>query len=147
QVSSSNYSLVDVNGDGSLDLVDCQDNASGVVWLTGSSLPYWKVYLNNGFNFKTTAENWTIPVMENSTGALDQVSSSNYSLVDINGDGNPDLVDCQDNASGVVWLTGSSLPYWKVYLNTSTFPFLAIDEISNQNDLHVYPNPTNDVIR
>lgn len=118
QVSGANYSLVDINGDGKPDLVDAQDQATNSVWFNGSS-PYWKVYINSGTAFNMTAENWTIPTMESSGTNLDQVSGANYSLVDINGDGRPDLVDAQDQATSSVWFNGSS-PYWKVYLNTGT---------------------------
>jgi hypothetical protein len=134
QVSGANYSLVDINGDGKPDLVDAQDQNSGSVWVSGN--PYWKVYLNGGTSFNTTAQNWTIPAMENSGSNLDQVSAANYSLVDINGDGNPDLVDAQDQNSGSVWVSGN--PYWKVYTSTADIQEVIFDS----NLLKIYPNPT-----
>jgi hypothetical protein len=116
QVNGANYSLVDINGDGKADLVDAQDQGTGSVWFSGN--PYWKVYINSGSGFNSTAVNWTIPTMESSGANMDQVSGANYSLVDINGDGKPDLVDAQDQGTGSVWFSGS--PYWKVYINSGT---------------------------
>ena len=86
QVSDINYSLIDINGDGYPDLIDAEDEGTNGVWLTGANVPYWKVYLNNGgTSFSTTAQNWTIPVMEFYATDLDQVNNTNYSLLDING--------------------------------------------------------------
>ncbi|WP_343785919.1 T9SS type A sorting domain-containing protein [Wandonia haliotis] len=149
QVNSTNYSLIDMNGDNKPDMVDAQDNASGVVWLTGGSVPYWKVYLNTGSGFNSSAESWTVPVVEDYAQSLDQVNSTNYSVIDMNGDNKPDMVDAQDNASGVVWLTGGSVPYWKVYLNESETPsYAGLDEESGLGkSLVVYPNPTSGVVR
>ncbi|MBN9294227.1 MAG: VCBS repeat-containing protein, partial [Flavobacteriia bacterium] len=120
QVNGLNYSLVDINGDGKADLVDARQNGATTVWMTSSNVPYWKVYLNNGSGFSAVAENWTIPVMEQYAEDLDQVNGANYSLVDINGDGKPDLVDARQNGATTVWMTSSNVPYWKVYKNTGT---------------------------
>ncbi|WP_148235365.1 T9SS type A sorting domain-containing protein [Fluviicola taffensis] len=148
QISGQNYSLLDMNGDGTLDLVDAQDNSSGVVWLGTGSVPYWKVYPNSGSAFSTTAQSWTIPVVETYVDDLDQVNGANYTIVDMNGDRKPDMVDAQNNASGVVWLGAGNVPYWKVYLNTTVSPYLGIEnpEMGTLVQLNVYPNPTTGTI-
>src|SRR5690606_2081653 len=93
QVSATNYSLIDVNGDGYQDLVDAQDNNSGECWVTGGNVPYWKIYLGTGSGFTLTAEDWTIPVAENYASDLDQVAGTNYGLADMDGDQILDFVD------------------------------------------------------
>ena len=146
QVNGANYSLVDMNADGIPDLVDARKNGTSTVWMTSSNVPYWKVYLNSGSEFRTVAEDWTIPVMEQYAEDLDQVNGLNYSLVDINGDKKPDLVDARKNGTSTVWMTSSNVPYWKVYLNTSVSPWLGVEEQEKLKTLNVYPNPSNGLI-
>jgi hypothetical protein len=121
-VSDVNYSLIDMNGDGFPDLVDAEDNALGNnhVWTNGTQR-YWKVYLNNGTSISPTAVNWNLPNVEYGTNEMGMISNLNYSLIDMNGDGFPDLVDAEDNALGNdhVWTNGSQR-FWKVYLNNGT---------------------------
>ncbi|MNY28301.1 hypothetical protein D3C86_1622690 [compost metagenome] len=124
--------------------MDAQDNSSGVVWVNGNS-PYWKVYKGTGSSFNLTAENWPIPAVQTYAADLDMLGNGNYALVDMNNDGKPDMVDAQDNASGVVWVNGN-IPYWKVYLNSSMDPYLSIDEQEASIQLNVYPNPTTGTI-
>ncbi|MCH2022514.1 MAG: T9SS type A sorting domain-containing protein [Saprospiraceae bacterium] len=115
---NSNYSVFDFNGDGKPDLIDAEDNSSGSVWTNGSQ-KYWKVYLNTGTAFSSTAIQWNIPDLGETYDDQIYGDNSNYSVFDFNGDGKPDLIDAEDNSSGSVWTNGSQ-KYWKVYLNTGT---------------------------
>ncbi len=123
------WELVDINGDGKPDLVITSVlNSSRVAIESGQgSSPYWSVYFNTGNGFSTTATNWPTPTggqgyqgfyATSGTG----IGSGDYQweLVDINGDGKPDLVVTSVlNSSRVPIESGQgSSPYWSVYLNT-----------------------------
>jgi hypothetical protein len=142
-VNGPGYALFDLNGDGHPDLVDSRDNNSstGSVW-QNSSQRYWKVYWNSGTAISLTAINWNIPEIEFNPEDMSGVYEPGYTLVDLNGDGFPDLVDSRDNNSstGSVW-QNSSQRYWKVYWNLST---TRVEEYEFSNvKVTVYPNPTN----
>ena len=122
------YNTIDINGDGRIDLVQPTDpgatDGARTVWSFGVD-PHWKVYLNNGAGFDTTAVEWSVPdggdLMEQNGFAELNVRANNdvVNTVDVNGDGLPDLVQPCDPASGgarTVWGFGGSA-YWKVYLN------------------------------
>ena len=114
----SNYSLIDMNGDGQVDLVDAEDNNSGDVWVTNGQR-YWKVYLNNGTAFSGASIQWAIPDLGEQFDDQLYGDNSNYGLQDLNGDGLMDLIDAEDNLSGEVW-TNNGQKYWKVFLNNGT---------------------------
>ena len=121
-VSAVGHTLVDLNGDGYADLIDSEDNNSqfGNVWTNGLQR-YWKVYLNNGTAISGTPTDWNVPDVEFNPEDMGSVNGDGHTLVDINGDGYPDLIDSEDNNSpfGIVWANGSQR-YWKVYLNSGT---------------------------
>jgi len=137
-LDNQTWSILDINGDGKLDLVvTAQNNASGYDIVFGSTdNPYWKVYYNTGSGFATTATNWTVPIggKETSVGnwgfnALGGSASTNsilnsqtWSLVDLNADGKSDLVvTAQNNTSFYdTVFSPTSNPYWKVYYNTGS---------------------------
>ena len=113
----SNYGLLDMNGDGLVDLIDCESANGGVFDLNGQH--YWKVYINTGGQFSSTAQQWFIPDLGEVDNDQLYGEFSNYSMLDMNGDGRPDLIDAEDNASGTVW-DNNGQRYWKVYVNTGT---------------------------
>jgi len=99
------------------------------------------VYLNNGNGFSASPVNWTTPQGGNNyehlgssfVGGFDYVANEatptgnygqqSWSLMDMNGDGKPDLVvtsvaDSNGYTYGArIQYGASSSPYWKVYLN------------------------------
>jgi RHS repeat-associated protein len=78
--NSTNYSFVDVNGDGKADILYCQ----------GVSVTYEcfeKVYINNGAGWTYNA-NWVFPTSD----TYFRASARNLSIIDINNDNLPDLV-------------------------------------------------------
>lgn len=137
--NSQTWSVIDIDGDGKSDLIVCAQNdanADDKVFSPASN-PYWKVYLNNGSGFSTTATNWAIPVggyyttgnvtwgynaIAGSATASNYNNSQTWNVMDMNGDNKPDLVISAQNdanADDKVFSPASS-PYWKVYLNTGT---------------------------
>ena len=119
-VSSSYHQVVDMNGDGKPDFVDSENEASSGsdVFLNGNQ-KYWKVYLNTGSGFSATATQWNIPIVSDNSDYM--VSSDYHQVVDLNGDGKPDFVDSENEAtsSSDTFLNGNQ-KYWKVYLNTGS---------------------------
>ncbi|MBL0013452.1 MAG: T9SS type A sorting domain-containing protein [Flavobacterium sp.] len=159
-LNSQTWSLVDLNGDGKSDLVVTgQNNANGYdTVFSPSSVPYWKVYSNTGSQFSTTATNWIVPVggkqtslgnwgfndIGGSASTSPILNNQTWSVVDLNSDGQLDLVvTAQNNADGYdTVFSPSSVPYWKVYLNTTP---LGIDNFNdNQSGFALYPNPSQD---
>ena len=137
--SSENWTLIDMNGDAKPDLVVTSRYKSpvnyGVQFGLGSA-PYWKVYLNTGSGFSTSAIQWPTPngVFLDSWGVNCGLFYSNnyfafqdsvqiWHLSDINGDAMPDLVFPSEYnlaSSGVYQYGVGQSPHWKVYLNTGT---------------------------
>jgi hypothetical protein len=157
-LNSQNWTLMDINGDSKPDLVVTSENliASTSTVYSPASNPYWKVYLNTGFGFSTSATNWPIPVGGIKNGATNwgfyipaystaynySLYSQNWTLMDINGDSKPDLVVTSENltASTSTVYSPTSNPYWKVYLNTSITGGISESDKS-LNDFSIYPNP------
>lgn len=116
------WTTIDINGDRKPDLVLTGDTTkSQQVWDALGS-PYWKVFLNTGSGF-ASAMNWPVPksgLDDGFFGTSANVSYRYWNLLDVNGDGKPDLVHTGDTTkSQQVWdVTGA--PYWKVYLNTGS---------------------------
>ncbi|MCE3294484.1 MAG: cell surface protein [Crocinitomicaceae bacterium] len=129
------WSTMDINGDGKQDLVVTgQGNGSFGDGFGLPNNPVWKVYLNTGSGFSTTASNWTLPAggYKDDNGHLygfNQTSKETYyyngaqgwSTMDMNGDGKPDLVVTgQGNGSFGDGFGLPNNPVWKVYLNTGS---------------------------
>jgi hypothetical protein len=141
------HTTLDINGDGLPDLIDGIDVSSGNfrVWGIGTSQYYWKIYLNNGTGFSSTATIWNVPTgFENALNS-GRANGQDHSTLDMNGDGFPDLIDGIDASSGSfrVWGFGTSQYYWKVYLSELTPS--GIESHENQI-MRIYPNPVNDYL-
>ena len=145
ELGDQTWSVLDINGDGRPDLVVTaqtvefeQFSNQAIAFGTGSNR-YWKVHLNNGSGFSTTAVNWPIPqgghtystinygydaLADSTTGG--ELGDQTWSTVDMNGDGKPDLVVTaqtvefeQFSNQAIAFGTGSNR-FWKVYLNNGS---------------------------
>ena len=116
------HQLIDINGDGKIDLVDTENEATESIYdvFMNGSQKYWKVYLGNGTSFSATAIQWNIPI--NTDNSDYRMSWDYHTVIDINGDGKPDFVDTENQATESaydVFMNGSQ-KYWRVYLNTGS---------------------------
>jgi Secretion system C-terminal sorting domain len=135
EIYNINYSVLDIDGDGLYDLIDAEDNITDSTWQTGTQR-FWKVYISNGTSFSASAINWNVPNVEVFSEDMDQLSNTNYTVLDMNGDGKTDMIDTEDNVTDSTWQTGTQR-YWIIYLNTSP---IGLSE-NNNNKVQVFPNP------
>ena len=127
------WALTDMNNDGLKDLVVTSNRTANASLQFGvGSSPYWKVFFSTGSGFSNTATNWSTPVggYYSTTGVnygyyvINSTSQNSnncetWKLIDMNGDGLPDLVVTSIHVNGYNFQFGvGSSPYWKVYLNT-----------------------------
>ena len=116
--------VVDLDGDGIQDLVQTADaqNASGYVWsdLQG---PYWRMFKGTRTGFATTPTRWSVPASGLPDGffvAYYGYDTRHWSLLDLDGDGRPELVQTADStrSGGQVW-TDARGAFWKVWRSTA----------------------------
>ncbi|MCB0430938.1 MAG: T9SS type A sorting domain-containing protein [Flavobacteriales bacterium] len=129
------WSVLDIDGDGKLDLVvHCEgDSSHRNTFGVNDGNQYWKVYKGNGSGFSQNEVHWSLP----NGGDLNngylygfyttahvgsyQAGDQAWSLTDMNADGKPDLV-VNSEGNGTyrdVFGLGTS-PYWKVYYNNGS---------------------------
>jgi hypothetical protein len=108
--SNPNWSLVDIDGDGDLDLV-----ITGFDGIEGVGEGRWLVHLFENGAFSSNGSTWLIPTFGgNELRYTDDRYSegTNWDLIDIDGDGPPELVVAyQDGVEGL----GDT--HWQVYAN------------------------------
>ncbi len=131
---SQSWSLLDINGDGKLELiVTAQLQGGNVTSFSPSSNQYWKVYSNTTTGFNLTESNWSLPNggklltsanlgYNNLNGTAlitDVTGSQTWFLQDVNNDKSPDLfIAAQLQGGNVTSFSPTSGQYWKIYLNT-----------------------------
>jgi predicted lipoprotein len=124
------HAMVDLDGDGLLDLVVTMDPASAGNAFGGQSAPHWQVYLGTGSAFADTADDWPVPanlavVSHVPAGPTD---TDAHATIDLDGDGFLDLVITMDPANPGNAFGAPSAPHWQVYLGTgSAFANTATD--------------------
>jgi len=116
---NSFHALIDLDGDGLLDLVDSDDDDGGGAFDDGGGGQAWHVYLNEGDGFAASPVVWSLP--DGVSSDLYQVYSplSFYTVLDIDGDGLPELIDAHDDDGGGTFGSAGS-PAWRVYDNTGS---------------------------
>lgn len=165
-IGGQTWSVLDMNNDNKPDLVVAAEvravsgfSNQSTAFGTGSNR-YWKVFLNTGSGFNTTAGTWPIPqggevystipygynALAASTSGGD-VGNQTWSVLDMNNDNKPDLVVTAESVEfaqfsnqAIAFGSGSNR-YWKVFLNTGTLQTNNFD--ANPDGIAVYPNPSN----
>ncbi|MGB0645726.1 MAG: hypothetical protein ACPGQS_01060 [Bradymonadia bacterium] len=118
------FSVLDMNGDRQLDLVQTADSdrSGGHVW-QDSQGPYWRVWLGTGDGFATTWTRWSVPESGLDDGFFATWylnGQRSFGTLDMTGDGIPDLVQTADSArsGGHIWRDEVGT-YWKVWAGTA----------------------------
>ncbi|MFO0610157.1 MAG: VCBS repeat-containing protein [Polyangiales bacterium] len=119
------WSTMDLDGDGRPDFVQTGDPArtGGYVFGAGTATPTWRVYVNSGAGFATTATAWALPNVGLSDGPYTANIANGtrwWSTLDMDGDRRPELVQTGDPArtGGYVFGAGTATPTWRVFANT-----------------------------
>lgn len=109
------WQLMDLDGDGMKELVQTADPLTGRPFTTGiGGAASWRVYFATARSgFSTTGTPWTIPTGPAPDG-FRSVSGTSWAVLDVTGDGLPDLVQFQDPATGQAF-SDSSGAFWRVY--------------------------------
>ncbi len=113
------WDVIDVDGDGNPDLVHTANpsSASATVWGSPNS-DQWKVYLGGTDGFSTTPTTWPVPDSETETGFYslrEGEGEKQWLTVDLDGDGQVELVQTADPSTGEVWFDDDGAPYWRVF--------------------------------
>lgn len=116
---SSQWDTIDLNSDGHLDLVVTANHAADVPAVWGSpNSDQWKVYFGTGIGFSANPQAWSLPDSQLDDGFYAvEISNGNqqWSLLDLDADGQVELVQTTDPATGMVWKTADDDPHWRVY--------------------------------
>jgi hypothetical protein len=114
---ATGWALVDLNGDARPDLVQTQNPmAMGQPFLNSTNRPFWRVFLNTDGALSTTATEWVVPsaTFNSLTGVA---ANTSWRVMDLTGDGVPELVQPADPATGRPWMNLGS-PAWRYYPQT-----------------------------
>ena len=122
----------DMNGDGLVDIIRSMGKEE------------WRVYMNTGSHFRLLDTNWAPPGLNDDDiidiidhDDPDKANDSKRTLIDINGDGLPDVVEASDSNSG----------YWDVYFNKGNGFTGHVDWNSHINSDAVQDNTVDDLDR
>jgi hypothetical protein len=119
--TGAEWTLIDMDGDKRLDLIQSMDPATSSVW-DPQGVAHWKVYLGTATGFETSPIAWRVPASGTTSGFIAANQRNGYwqwSTIDITRDGKPDLVQTSDPVTGKVW-DATSAAHWKVFENTGT---------------------------
>lgn len=153
---SESWAIADLNSDDKPDLVVTASYSSGnnAQEFSPGNNSYWKLYSNTGSAFNTSPINWGLPAggrLEagitygfnalGGTAATGQNSDSeSWSVLDITGDGDLDLVvtGSYNSATYAQEFSPGSNSYWEVFDGSGAS---AVDELGLGDGLSLYPNP------
>jgi hypothetical protein len=113
------WETIDIDGDGLLDLVHTA-NSQGptpAVWGAPNS-DQWKVYLGTTSGFSSVVTSWPLPDSERDDGFYGLNVSEvghRWMTIDLDGDGQVELVQTADPATDAVWRDETNRPFWKVF--------------------------------
>ncbi|MBL4708636.1 MAG: T9SS type A sorting domain-containing protein, partial [Flavobacteriales bacterium] len=169
-LGNQTWSIVDIDGNGNLDLVVTAESRAVTGFSNQATVfgqpnnPHWKVFLNNGSGFNTTATTWALPnggylnslldygynALGASAGSASTLGNQTWSIVDIDGDGNLDLVVTAESRVVAGFSNQATVfgqpnnPHWKVFLGSSLAVELGESKFIESSLLSVYPNPVLD---
>ncbi|MCB9556208.1 MAG: VCBS repeat-containing protein [Deltaproteobacteria bacterium] len=115
------WDLIDLDGDGRKDLVVASPDAgtdAGIVWGFGIQ-PHWRLYRNTGSGFATSFTSYAVPAGGDSNAGYAATSGTTWRLIDLDADGQLDLVSFRPTAASPVYGYGAA-PHWRVYRGTSS---------------------------
>jgi YD repeat-containing protein len=133
RLDQANVRLIDVNGDGLPDIVKSTQNGGNDTWI---------VYKNTGSSWNTTAETW---INNASVDVhLDEIGQNNlpdYSIIDVNGDGLPDIIKTVQNGGNDTWKvlinTGSGWSTtWQTWINNASVDVHLDENYSTMADVN-----------
>ena len=105
------FSVIDLDGDGRRDLVVTREGVSDVPGSDGDF--YWEFYQNTGEGFAAAAA-WPVPSADESDLNRAYEANDHFAVLDLNGDGLPDLVRALDPETGAL-PGGAEDPHWLLY--------------------------------
>lgn len=105
------WQLMDLDGDRAAELVQTADPTTGRPFAG----PSWRVFSANAAatGFSPRGAIWTIPAGPGVDG-FRSVSGTSWTVLDVTGDGLPDLVQFQDPTTGLAFADVNG-PFWRVY--------------------------------
>lgn len=130
--AANQWSLIDLDGDGKLDLVQTADPASTGPTPFGADAgtASWRFFKNTGSGFALTATVWNLPKQANATefnSATGGDGKTNWATVDLDGDKAPELVRTVDpDAGSAVPFDGGEISdggegwYWQTFANSGS---------------------------
>ncbi len=116
--SALNWRLVDVDGNGSLELVQTADPAVAEPFSDVSG-PFWRVFANTGTGFETTGTPMRLPGLDIGNLGFYATRGPGWDYRDLDNDGIPDLIVFTDPDTGQLWEAGADTS-WQVYKSTGT---------------------------
>jgi hypothetical protein len=111
------WTIMDINGDGKIELVHTEDPDHKGHPFGGKSTPVWHVFTNTASGFSAKGQPWPVPSDLFHAPFFSQLELA-WSTVDINHDGRPDLLQTEDPDNKGHAFGGASDPHWRLYVNT-----------------------------
>lgn len=109
--------VLDMDGDGDLDLVLAQDPETRDVW-DAEGTPHWRVHLNGGREgFAVDPVAWGVPEGVDHQVHSARTSGQAWTTMDLDGDGLVELVHTIDPSTGGNYGYADDAPHWRVYPN------------------------------
>ncbi len=111
------WTVMDMNGDGKVELVHTEDPQHKGHPFGTKTKPVWHIHANTGSGFAATATPWSLPSDMFHAPFFSQLQL-NWSTLDLNHDGKPDLVQTEDPQNKGHAFGGTTNPHWRLHANT-----------------------------
>lgn len=112
---ANQWATLDLDGDGLVELVHTADPATGRPFVTSNG-PAWRLYPVTAARtgFSTTPTPWLVPSVTALPEGFRAVAGTSWAVLDVTGDGRPDLVEFQDPLTGRAFSDPRGA-FWHVY--------------------------------